>query len=159
VQAVDRFLSPEGKRRWPEDHRWFRAICFWGHGVGRQPIGRNSASQLAKGGVQNLASRVTGPIVLRHGYVKGMSRKVACEVLARKIPLDPKLKTRSHEYTYSDCCVIDAPADLPEGEYLVHFDEHVIAATKKGTYWLSRGTAEPYRDAIFLASQPGSRRV
>jgi hypothetical protein len=81
-----------------------------------------------------------------------MSRKASCEVLARKIPLDPKLKAGSHEYTYSDCAVIDAPAELPDGEYLVHFDDHVIAATKKGGYWLSRGLAKQNRDAIFSAS-------
>jgi hypothetical protein len=118
---------------------------------GRQPIDRNSAPHPAKGEVQNLASRATGPIVLRHGHVKGMSRTATCEVLARKIPLGPKLKTGSHEYS-SDCAVIDAPADLPDGEYLIYFDEHVISATKKGAYWLSRGTANLYRDAIFLAS-------
>jgi hypothetical protein len=89
---------------------------------------------------------------LRHGHVKGMSRTATCEVLARKIPLDPNLKPGSHEYTYSDCTVIDAPTDLPDGEYLVHFDDHVIAATKKDAYWLSRGMAKPFRSAIFLAS-------
>ena len=81
-----------------------------------------------------------------------MSRTATCEVLARKIPLDPNLKPGSHEYTYSDCTVIDAPTDLPDGEYLVHFDDHVIAATKKDAYWLSRGMAKLFRSAIFLAS-------
>jgi hypothetical protein len=79
-----------------------------------------------------------------------MGHKAACGVLARKTPVVAKHPHRagSPEYTYSDCAIIDAPFDLPDGEYIVHFDDHTVAATKQGGYWLSRGVAKRYREPI-----------
>jgi hypothetical protein len=107
--------------------------------------------------VGTVAGVSTGPIVLRHGVVKGKGREAKCDVLARKIPVVATHPGRpgSPEYTYSDCAVIDAPFDLPDGEYLMHFDDHIIAATKQGAYWLSRGVAKKYREPILPVSSWG----
>lgn len=71
-----------------------------------------------------------GAIVLLSGRVKGTDREAACEVLARRL-------FRS----YTDCSVITAPADLPDGEYTVYVEEHSFAATKHDGRWLSRGAS------------------
>jgi hypothetical protein len=99
-----------------------------------------------------LASQTTGPIVLRHGFVKGMDRKTDCDVLARKLPIPSNRKGGLPDFTYTDCAVIDAPVDLPDGEYMVHFDDHVVAATKEGGCWLTRGRANKSRVPLLIAS-------
>lgn len=73
-----------------------------------------------------------------------------CDVLARKLPIGTSRGGGSPDYT--DCTVIDAPFDLPDGEYVVHFDDHLVAVTKQRGYWLPRGTAKRYREPILIAS-------
>ena len=38
---------------------------------------------------------------------------------------------------YSEGFVLNAPADLAEGDYLVVFDRHTLPATKERGLWLS----------------------
>ena len=58
-----------------------------------------------------------GAAVLIPGVLRGMGCEVKCEVLARK--QSPDLGPE-----YSEGFVLNAPADLPEGDYLVVFDRH-----------------------------------
>ena len=94
----------------------------------------------------------TGPIVLLHGYLKGMLRDADCEVLARKVPVLARTGAGAREYTYSDCAIINAPIDLPDGEYIVYFDRHTVAVTKERGFWVPRGSAKKYREPLFIAS-------
>ena len=57
-----------------------------------------------------------------------MQREVKCEVLARKKPsnFDPG---------YSEGFVLHAPADLPDGNYTVKFDGHIMNTTKERRMW------------------------
>ena len=99
-----------------------------------------------------MAIQTTGPIVLLHGYVRGMRRDAECDILARKVSVAAKTRPGSPDYTYSDCAIIDAPADLPDGEYMVSFDRHTVAATKERGFWVPRGAAIKYREPLFIAS-------
>ena len=99
-----------------------------------------------------MAIQTTGPIVLLHGYVKGMRRDAQCDILARRVPDAPRTGPGSPDYTYSDCAIIDAPADLPDGEYMVYFDRHTVAATKERGSWVPCGAAIRYREPLFIAS-------
>ena len=64
--------------------------------------------------------------------IPGAGREVKCEVLARR--QSPDLGPE-----YSEGFVLNAPADLPEGHYLVVFDRHTLPATKQRGLWLSSG--------------------
>jgi hypothetical protein len=59
-----------------------------------------------------------------------MERETTCEVLARKTASQNGL-------AYSEGFVLSAPADLPDGEYLVKFDHHILRATKQRGIWLT----------------------
>jgi hypothetical protein len=72
-----------------------------------------------------------GAAVLIPGALRGMGCEVKCEVLARE--QSPDLGPE-----YSEGFVLNAPADLPEGDYLV-FDRHTLPATKARGLWLSSG--------------------
>ena len=73
-----------------------------------------------------------GPAVLILGALHGMEREAKCEILARKQP--PNLGPG-----YIWASIVDAPADLPDGEYQVMFDRHTLQATKEYDHWLSSG--------------------
>jgi hypothetical protein len=64
-----------------------------------------------------------GIVVLLPALVKGMGHESQCEVLTRRRGSDPGP-------AYSDCTIIGAPDDLPDGEYVVEF-ENVLAATTR----------------------------
>ena len=81
-----------------------------------------------------------------------MLRDAECDVLARKVPLGPSSAGGPADFTYSDCAVIEAPSDLPDGEYIIYFDRHTVAITRERGYWLPHGPAKKYREPIFLAS-------
>jgi hypothetical protein len=73
-----------------------------------------------------------GPALLILGALHGMEREAKCEILARKQP--PNLGPG-----YIWASIVDAPADLPDGEYQVRFDQHMLRATKERDQWLSSG--------------------
>lgn len=59
-----------------------------------------------------------------------MQREENCEVLARSILLN-------NSHAYSEGFVINAAADLPDGEYVVTFDGHALRVVKAGGLWLT----------------------
>jgi hypothetical protein len=71
-----------------------------------------------------------GSIVLRHGVLRGMEQEADCMVLARK-------ELSSYGSDYSDAFVMSASTDLPDGTYVVEFDNHTLEANKRLGLWLS----------------------
>lgn len=57
-----------------------------------------------------------GNIVLLHGTVTGPGKLAGCEVLPRRITADDGNGLLPRPYAFTDCSVIGAPADLPDGE-------------------------------------------
>lgn len=78
-------------------------------------------------------------LVLIRGKLRGMGREVDCELIARGKGPDEQDKA-----LYSDCSVIDAPPDLPDGEYTVSVGNQLFTAAKRRGLWVScRETSEP----------------
>ena len=73
-----------------------------------------------------------GPAVMIPGLLFGMKREATCHVLTRQ--QSPDLGA-----DYVEGFIINAPPDLPDGEYLVVFDRHTLRAFKDGALWLSSG--------------------
>jgi hypothetical protein len=82
-----------------------------------------------------------GTLIVLEGNLKGCGVEAKCEVLARMQPGSAGNGPLQRAYTYTDCSVIDAPAYLPAGEYIVQFDGHSFAATCQRGLWFSRGSA------------------
>jgi hypothetical protein len=70
-------------------------------------------------------------VVLMHGLLRGMGREVPCELLAIK-----ESTADLSDASYSRCSVIEAPENLPDGDYSVVFATHIVAAKKEGGLWL-----------------------
>jgi hypothetical protein len=73
-----------------------------------------------------------GSAVLLTASLRGMGREANCDLLARKQPPD-----LGPGYTWAS--IVNAPSDLPDGEYQVIFDRHMLRATKERDQWLSSG--------------------
>jgi hypothetical protein len=71
-----------------------------------------------------------GTVVLRRGVVSGSDCEANCDILARR--RSPDLGS-----DYVEGFIMGAPAYLPDGDYLVVFDSHTMAATKRLGLWLS----------------------
>ena len=71
-----------------------------------------------------------GSVVLLPALLRTIHMEAKCEVLARKNPL-------SGGSLYSEGFVLNAPPGLPNGEYLVYFDGHLLRATKRSGLWLT----------------------
>jgi hypothetical protein len=69
-------------------------------------------------------------VVLLPGVLRGMDREEKCEVLARKT-------SSQAGAVYCEGFVLNAPAGLPDGEYIVTFDRHTLRATKQRGMWLA----------------------
>lgn len=80
---------------------------------------------------------IQGTIVLVRGVARGMAREAPCELLARKRLL-PGLDSHGRKrYEYTQCSVLQAPSDLPDGEYVVTTEDgHSIATAKMYGHWL-----------------------
>lgn len=91
-----------------------------------------------------------GTVVLLHGSVKGMGLEAECEILARRlsIPADPGTELPRF-FTYTDCSVVGAPADLPDGEYVAWFEGYSLNTTLHRGLWLSRGAASRIESPAF----------
>lgn len=76
-----------------------------------------------------------GPVVLLNALLKGMGREVECEVMVRRSPPGITAETSSLS-TYSDCRILTAPSDLPDGEYAIHLDSQVIPVLRRRGRWL-----------------------
>ncbi|MGB9031062.1 MAG: hypothetical protein WCC27_13155 [Acidobacteriaceae bacterium] len=88
-------------------------------------------------------------VVLIHGLLKGMGREALCDMLAMK-----DATPETDRPVYSQCCVIDAPLDLPDGIYAVAFNGSAVAARKEGGLWLPEGATSPLQIER-RASRPG----
>jgi hypothetical protein len=72
-----------------------------------------------------------------------MGREAECEIVARTHSIGevgPKGLVKSVA-AYTDCFVIGARSDLPDGEYTVFFDRHILCVALWRGLWISRGRA------------------
>ncbi len=92
--------------------------------------------------------------VLLKGVLRGMGRKSECELLATKSVLPGNSRP-----TYSHCAVIDAPSDLPDGDYEVEFESEVaVTHLQDGCWHVARVMPRTYAEAAtFFANE--ARRV
>ena len=74
--------------------------------------------------------------VLLTGRLKGMGREAGCELMAKRSP-----SRMAEQFTYSKPVVIQAPADLPEGSYTLHFENYSMPVMHKGVLWLVKAAA------------------
>lgn len=77
-------------------------------------------------------------VVLIRGSLIGMGYEVPCEMLAMRDSQAPSGKA-----AYSRCSVIDAPPQLPDGEYTVTFHGYIVPARKEAGLWVPDETADP----------------
>ncbi len=71
-----------------------------------------------------------------------MDREAECEILARRIVVPNDQNPNAFQfYTYTDCSVLGAPSDLPDGEYTASFEDFTFKTTCQRGLWLSCGPA------------------
>jgi hypothetical protein len=75
-------------------------------------------------------------VVMIHGLLRGMEREAPCEMLAMK-----EAESERGPVIFSRCSVIDAPMDLPDGDYTVAFNGCVVSARKEAGLWMPDGAA------------------
>lgn len=80
-----------------------------------------------------------GMLVLMKGLLRGAGRETECEVVALRRVAKNTVGARLFEpdYVYTDLGVIEAPDDLPDGEYTVEIAGHAFRTSKKQGLWLS----------------------
>ena len=89
-----------------------------------------------------LASR--GNVVLLPATLKSTGAEASCEVLARRLGIDPAP-------VYSDCSVIGAPEELPDGDYTIQFETVQTTVTKLRGLWL---TFDPPGEGLSESAAP-----
>jgi hypothetical protein len=78
-------------------------------------------------------------VVLIRALLKGMGHETPCEMLAMR-----ESTAGSPQVIFSRCSVIDAPQELPDGDYAVSFDDYSVPARKEGGLWMpADGNAIP----------------
>jgi hypothetical protein len=65
-----------------------------------------------------------------------MERESSCTLLAWKDTLRSDENLGAFRYVYSRLQVLDAPSDLPDGEYLAGFGEQTVPVVKRSGIWL-----------------------
>jgi len=81
--------------------------------------------------------------VLSKGVLRGMGREGACELLATKTILP-----EATHAVYSHCAIIDAPLDLPDGDYEVEFaGEVALTSLRDGAWMVGRVIPHTYSEA------------
>ncbi|MGB9144853.1 MAG: hypothetical protein WCC14_03450 [Acidobacteriaceae bacterium] len=65
-----------------------------------------------------------------------MERESACVLLAWQETLCSASGLGAFQYVYSRVQVLDAPADLPDGEYQVAFGSQQLPVTRRRGLWL-----------------------
>jgi len=88
-----------------------------------------------------------GTIVLLQATLTGMGHTAECEVLVRKITTISSGAVPQFGSTYTDCSILGAPDDLPDGDYTIRFDGFNLSATCHGGHWLPNGQAQQDTDA------------
>lgn len=69
--------------------------------------------------------------VLCKGVLRGMGRETSCELLATKTVL-----AEASRPIYSHCAIIEAPMDLPDGDYEVEFAGEVAVTSLHHGSWM-----------------------
>jgi hypothetical protein len=79
-----------------------------------------------------------GVIVHVRGVLRGMGREVECDLVAmrRSIPRTSRFR-RQPDHEYTDFGVIEAPDDLPDGQYTVCIENQVLTTQKRRGLWLT----------------------
>jgi hypothetical protein len=91
--------------------------------------------------------------VLLKGTLRGMGRRSECELLATK-SVQPGI---THA-TYSHCAVIEAPSDLPDGDYEVEFEGEVAVTRLQNACWhVARVMPRSYAEAATFFSNEARR--
>jgi hypothetical protein len=91
-------------------------------------------------------------VVLIHAWLEGMGCEVPCELLAIRESL-----SEPNRIVYSRCSVIEAPHDLPDGNYRVTFDAFTVPAHKEAGLWMPDET--PARPILPRIEKPGRPRT
>jgi hypothetical protein len=88
--------------------------------------------------------------VLMKGVLRGMGRQAPCELLATKTVVPEASRP-----IYSHCAIIEAPSDLPDGDYEVEFSSEVAITRRQNGFWLvGRVMPRTYAEAAsFFASE------
>ena len=93
--------------------------------------------------------------VVLQGTLQGMGRTAECSFVA--------VKTwntgRSTEARYSDCSVITAPADLPDGIYLLEFENNVTCVERRKRRWLVSSGPVRNVEEMKSSSRPVTREA
>ena len=99
--------------------------------------------------------------VLMKGIIRGMGHEAACELLATKTVVPEASRP-----VYSHCAIIEAPPDLPDGDYEVEFSSEVAITTLQNGCWMvGRVMPRTYAEAAsFFASEArrfaaGARKI
>jgi hypothetical protein len=91
--------------------------------------------------------------VLCKGILRGMGREASCELLATKTVVPEAVSA-----VYSHCAVIEAPRDLPDGDYEVEFAGEVAVVTLRGGSWMvGRILPHTYSEAATFYSEEVAR--
>lgn len=72
--------------------------------------------------------------VLEVAHLQGMGRECVCEIAAIR-------NSQAGEVRYSQCNVLSAPADLPDGEYTVSIRGTGVIVRRQDGLWLAAETA------------------
>jgi hypothetical protein len=81
--------------------------------------------------------------VLSKGVLRGMGREAVCELLATKTVVPEASRP-----VYSHCAIIEAPLDLPDGDYEVEFaGEVAITSLRDGCWLVGRILPRTYSEA------------
>lgn len=79
-------------------------------------------------------------MVLMRALLRGMGKQADCELILRKEPL----AGGPRRYRYTQCAVLHAPFDLPDGEYIATTEDgFTIATTRLHGLWLHGDLQEP----------------
>ena len=84
------------------------------------------------------------------GVLRGMGHQTPCELLATKTVVPEATRP-----VYSHCAIIEAPSDLPDGDYEVEFSGEVaITRLQDGCWLVGRVMPRTYAEAAsFFASE------
>jgi hypothetical protein len=91
--------------------------------------------------------------VLSKGVLRGMGREAACELLATKTVVPD-----ASQAVYSHCAIIEAPTDLPDGDYEVEFaGEVAVTSLHRGSWMVGRILPHTYSEAKTFYAEQGAR--
>jgi hypothetical protein len=91
--------------------------------------------------------------VLSKGVLRGMGREAICELLATKMVL-----AEASRAVYSHCAIIEAPMDLPDGDYEVEFGGEVaVTSLRDGSWMVGRILPHTYSEAQTFYAEESTR--